>query len=430
MAGILTRLGQRLRELGVGSDFLIVSTLFFFWGFVTATNNPLVAAVRDAFHLGYAEALMTQIVFFAATGLVALPAAMVEQRVGTVKALTGSLTVIAVGCLLVLAALPWKLFWALLAALFVIGCGVTALQVAANPLAVRIGPAQSGHFRLTFAQGLNSIGVVAGVHFGSLFLFGGTGPVGGLAVVDGAGTIYACFLAMAVALVALVIFARHRIPAPLAASVAAHPLAVLVAGFRSRTVMLGAGAIALYVGAEVAIASIMIDFLGNDRILAVPFAEGGWFLANIYWGGALFGRFVGSALLVRIRAARLLTICALCATIACGIVVASEGPIAAVAALSIGLFNSIMFPTIFSLTLERSDLPETTTSGFLCVAIMAGAIIPLVMGVVADRANLSLAFAIPLLAYALIAAFAAAKRRKPANEFLGMVAEEEHIANI
>jgi MFS transporter, FHS family, L-fucose permease len=179
---------------------------------------------------------------------------------------------------------------------------------------------------------------------------------------------------------------------------------------RSRWAIFGAVAIGLYVGAEVSVGSIMINFLNQPQVLGLPFEEAGGYLANFYWGGALFGRIVGTLLLMRMRADRLLATCGVVAAVLCLTVLAGHGPVAGYAALAIGFFNSIMFPTIFTITLERSGVSQSATSGLLCVAIFGGALLPLAVGAFADRFGLSAAFAVPLLGYAFIALFAVAAR--------------------
>jgi FHS family L-fucose permease-like MFS transporter len=184
---------------------------------------------------------------------------------------------------------------------------------------------------------------------------------------------------------------------------------------QSRWAIFGAVAIGLYVGAEVSIGSIMINFLNQPRVLGLPLAAAGAHLANFYWGGALVGRIIGTVLLTRVRASRLLAACAMMDALLCAIVLASSGPVAGYAALSIGFFNSIMFPTIFTITLERSGVSQSSTSGLLCLAIFGGALLPMTVGTIADRFGLSMAFAVPLAAYAFIAGFAVAARDRVAS---------------
>jgi FHS family L-fucose permease-like MFS transporter len=158
----------------------------------------------------------------------------------------------------------------------------------------------------------------------------------------------------------------------------------------------------------------MINFLNQPQVLGLPLEDAGAYLANFYWGGALLGRLVGTLLLTRVRASRLLATCGIIAVLLCTIVLVGDGPVSGYAALAIGLFNSIMFPTIFTITLERSGVSQSSTSGLLCLAIFGGAVLPLAVGAVADRFGLGVSFAVPLAAYAFIAAFALAARESAA----------------
>jgi FHS family L-fucose permease-like MFS transporter len=222
------------------------------------------------------------------------------------------------------------------------------------------------------------------------------------------GAVTHAFIIMAGLLFALtlfVLFQRGRI-AKAAAGIGPTPQASVLDALKSRWAVLGALAIGLYVGAEVSIGSIMINFLNQKDILGLPFEVGGQYLANIYWTGALVGRFIGSFLLTRIAAPRLLTICAMMAAILCAVAFTTTGPVAAYAALGVGLFNSIMFPTIFTITLERSGVSQSSTSGLLCLAIVGGAVLPMLVGRLADTISLNAAFIVPLFAYLFIMAFA------------------------
>jgi FHS family L-fucose permease-like MFS transporter len=399
--------------------FAAVTSLFFAWGFITSNNDPLIVALRAAFDLDYTEALLTQIVFFLAYGLLSLPAAWLTSRIGGVDMVLGSLALMASGCLLVVLSTNAGDFRPILAALFVLAAGFTALQVAANPLAAELGPPQRCHFRLSFAQAFNSLGVVLGVHFGSRVMLGdpglwpstasALGPSGRdviLQSVDRAFLIMAALLGILLALFA--VFRRF-----LVATVPNHrgPTAVgMFEALRSRWAIFGAVAIGFYVGAEVSIGSIMINFLNQPHVLALRLGDAGGYLANFYWGGALVGRLVGTVLLTRVRAARLLAVCGVVAALLCLTVLAASGPTAGYAALAIGLFNSIMFPTIFSITLERSGVSQSATSGLLCLAIFGGALLPVAVGAAADQFGLNAGFAVPLLGYAVIALFAFAAR--------------------
>lgn len=419
----MTALGRERERIFLA--FAAVTTLFFAWGFITSNNDPLIVALRAAFHLDYTEALLTQIVFFLAYGLLSLPAAWLTSRIGPVDMILGSLGLMAAGCLLVIASTNAGGFWPILAALFVLAGGFTALQVAANPLAAELGAPQRTHWRLNFAQAFNSLGVVIGVHFGSHVMLGDpalrTTSSSALDLVHRSELLRAvdrAFLIMAALLAGLLLlfaFLRgflvrvapnHRTEAP----------AGMFEALRSPWAMFGAAAIGLYVGAEVSVGSIMINFLNQQSVLGLPFDDAGAYLANFYWGGALCGRLIGTALLTQVRATRLLGACGLIAALLCLAVVATHGPVAGYAALAIGLFNSIMFPTIFTITLERSGVSQSSTSGLLCLAIFGGALLPVAVGTIADRFGLASSFVIPLAAYAFIAFFAAAASRGGAGE--------------
>ncbi|HEX3677603.1 MAG TPA: sugar MFS transporter [Sphingomicrobium sp.] len=403
------------KERSLAFAFAAVTTLFFAWGFITSNNDPLIVAVRAAFQLDYTEALLTQIVFFLAYGLLSLPAAWLTSRIGAVDMILGSLGVMVIGCLLVVASTLEGDFRPILAALFVVAGGFTALQVAANPLAAELGPPRKSHFRLNFAQAFNSLGVVIGVHFGSLVMLSdpalrtASRPAMDLSHRAALlGAVERAFLIMAALLCALMLF--FALLRSFLIRVAPNHQRMAPGGMfdalRSPWALFGAAAIGLYVGAEVSVGSIMINFLNQGSVLSLPFDDAGAYLANFYWGGALLGRLVGTALLTRIRATRLLGLCGMTAALLCAIVLFGTGPIAGYAALSIGFFNSIMFPTIFTITLERSGVSRSSTSGLLCLAIFGGALLPVAVGTIADSFGLSASFIVPLAAYAFIAFFA------------------------
>ena len=409
-----------MKSMGNATAFLSVTTLFFAWGFITSNNDPLIASLKASFSLTYTEALMTQLVSFAAYGIMSLPAAALLNRLGALRSIQIALATMICGCALVQILARYQNYELILLALFVLGIGITTLQVAANPLAAALGPPESSHFRLTFAQAFNSLGVVVGVSFGSAIMLGEdvikaghapiTDPVQRTLALNGVTHAFYLISLFLGAMMIFVWFVRKHIAAGEAVREGVvSPLAAL----RSRWAVFGAIAIGLYVGAEVSIGSIMINFLNREDVLNLSLETAGFYLANIYWMGALVGRFIGSYLLTRIPAAQLLGCAAATAALLCVTVVLTNGPAAAYAALAVGLFNSIMFPTIFTITLERAGVAQSSTSGLLCVAIVGGAILPYAVGMIADHANLSIAFLVPMLAYAAITLFAllAAKAR-------------------
>jgi FHS family L-fucose permease-like MFS transporter len=262
------------------------------------------------------------------------------------------------------------------------------------------------------AHSFNSLGMVCGVHFGARLILASEGLQPGAAQIEGVAAVNHAFLIIAMLLVLLallVVLVRRKIviiPVP------DERQAKLLDAIRSRQALLGAGGIALYVGAEVTIGSMLILHLASVRTLNLTLADAGAFVANFYWGGALVGRFAGSWALRHISAPRLLMIAAGMAVLLCGSALALPGPIGAWCLLAVGLFNSVMFPAIFSITLERSSASASATSGLLCVAIGAGAALPLLAGQIADHFGLHWSFAVALAAYAYILLFAATGRQR------------------
>jgi len=394
--------------------FATVTTLFFIWGFATASIDPLVPSVRAVFSLSYAEAMLTQFAWFLAYGVVSIPAAFVLERVGYARTILLSLAAMVVGCLLMPIATHFDAYPFVLVALFVIAAGITQLQVAANPLAALLGRPEGSHFRLTLSQAFNSLGTVIAPILGSYIILRGGLFSGGtrettLRHVD------TQFLIIAGIIVLLALFIwrlRRLLHVPQEDMEAlASPLAAL----SSPWALFGAAAIFLYVGAEVAISSLMTNFLHQPAVMNVSYDEASRLLGSYYWGGAMVGRALGSAVLLRVPASRALAFAAAAALLLCLTVTQSGGMVAGWAALAVGLFNSIMFPTIFSLTMERSSAPTSSTSGLLCMAIVGGAVLPLTAGLTADRFGLATAFFVPLVSYLCILVFAlAGARRSPA----------------
>lgn len=415
-------MASRQRTAESDRAFAYVTMLFFIWGAVTSINDVLVPAVRSIFSLSVTEGLLTQFAFFMAYGVVSLPAAGLVARLGQSRAISLALATMVVGCLLMPVATSYRAYWIVLVALFVIASGITLLQVAANPLSAALGDPAKSHFRLTLSQAFNSLGTLLAPPLAAFALLRGGlfdgSTVTEAKIADSLGRIDIAYALIAAILVALALFLFRQRVTITAAVVPEAPSSVFRA-LRSRWAVVGAAAIFLYVGAEVSIGSIIINFLERGDILGVSPARGGQLIA-LYWGGAMVGRFVGSSLLARFPAGIMLGIVASVAALLCLAVTQLLGTPAAAAMLAIGLFNAIMFPTIFSLTLERSDAPASATAGLLCTAIVGGAVLPLVFGQVADGAGLSAAFAVPALAYAAIAGFAvvAARTRATASALI------------
>jgi FHS family L-fucose permease-like MFS transporter len=404
--------------------FIVVTTLFFAWGFITSMIDPLVASVKGIFQLSDLQAQLSASAFFSAYGVMSFPGAVLLARKKSVPTIIIALIMMVAGCLLMLMAANIAVYGLVLLGLFVLASGITILQVAANPLAAVLGPPERSHFRLTLSQTFNSLGTFIGPYLGSVLFLKGVEVKAGTVLTDEvrssalAGIDSAFFwIAGLIVLLTLYIFYSRRLitsaaPAP-AQEVRRGIGAILADAFSSRWALLGGGAIFLYVGAEVAIGTQMALFLNSDSVLNIPLEQAGK-MVSLYWGGAMVGRFVGSLLLTQFKASHLLT---MFTAIACGLClfVFSVGGISGgYAALSIGLFNSIMFPVIFTLTLERSTASEEATSGFLCFSIVGGAAIPPLVGLVSGHSSYVTAFIVPAACYFLLCLFALAAGRAKA----------------
>jgi FHS family L-fucose permease-like MFS transporter len=413
---------QQRTSAGVTGAYAIVTCLFFAWGFITSLVDPLVAAVKGIFHLSDVEAQLSAFAFFIAYGVMSLPGAVILARLKSVPTVLLSLGMMVAGCLIMLLAANMAVYPVVLIGLFVLASGITVLQVAANPLSAALGAPEGRHFRLTFRPAFNSLGTFIGPYLGAALFLKGVevkgGAVNSAAVRAGslAGIDRAFFwIAGLIILIGLLIWAGRRMIGA-AAPPPPHETARMGIGATIREAvsspwaLFGGLAIFLYVGAEVSIGTQMALFLNSTSVWDVPLEKAGKFV-SLYWGGAMVGRLIGSALLTRVQAPRLLTLftgiaCALC------IFVFSVGGIpGGWAALSIGLFNSIMFPVIFTITLERSSASEESTSGFLCFSIVGGAILPLIVGLVSQHSSYVTAFVVPAICYAVLCLFAIAAHR-------------------
>jgi FHS family L-fucose permease-like MFS transporter len=392
---------------------ILVFALFFFFGGITSLNDVLVPKLKGLFQLDYAEAMLTQFAFFTAYFFISLPAGVLVSRIGYMRAAMIGLAVMALGCLLFVPAAGSGLFWTFLVALFVLAAGVTIVQVVANPLISALGNPATASSRLTFAQAFNSLGTTIMPYLGTQVMLGSVASVDP-ATLSGAALLHFqrheaavigrayIGLAVVLALASLVfLFRRNALPKVRGAHVGFFQGFELL---RRPRFALGTLCIFLYVGAEVTIGSLMVNYLSQASTLGLDQHSAGERL-SLYWGGAMVGRFIGSAVLRVFSPGKVL---ASVAAIAGGLVlvsVSSTGHFAGWALLSVGLFNSIMFPTIFTLASEGLGERASEGSGIICTAIVGGAIIPFVTGKLADMTSLSTALLLPVACYAVIMAF-------------------------
>ncbi|MGN6819820.1 MAG: MFS transporter [Sphingomonas sp.] len=430
---------QRRSLLGA---YIAVTTLFFAWGFITSLVDPLVASVKGIFRLSDVEAQLAAFAFFIAYGVTSFPAARLLSRFKPVQSILLALGMMIAGCLLMLLAANIAMFPIVLLGLFVLASGITILQVAANPLSAALGDPKYSHLRLTLSQTFNSFGTFIGPLIGAHLFLKGVEVKSG-AVIDAATRAHALagidrayfWICGLIGLLALFFFATRAMVERAAPHTADHgrsTIRLIGEAFASRWAVIGGIAIFLYVGAEVSIGTQMALFLNSDAIwghsnapFAVPLlgsAMGSDGVAGVsleeagkavafYWGGAMVGRALGSALLGMVRAYRLLALFAAAAALMCLYVALVGGVDAGFVALAIGLVNSIMFPVTFTLTLERSSASEEATSGLLCTAIIGGAFVPLLVGLVSQSSSYATAFVVPMLCYVVIGLFALSAAR-------------------
>lgn len=430
-------------------SIVYITSLFFIWAFVTNLIDPLVKSMKVIYTLTDAEAQLNQFAFFIAYGIMSIPSAWYLAKKGYTKSIILGLIGIVAGCLIAWSTTFSHSFVTVLLGLFVAASGITLLQVAANPLIASMGDQKGAAFRLNLSQSFNSLGAYVGGIFGAKYLL--DGPLfhkdvvvtqdlldTGLSFVT---NVY-FLIAVVLAVFTIAVFAVRNTIAEHAPKMAEHSESPFSA-LKSKWANLGSIAIFLYVGAEVCVISGMIFFLEQKEILNIPAQTAGYVAAN-FMLLAMIGRFAGSALLRYLSATNMLAFVAMGATFLCTFVIATYnlpatplggsfsfhgydtpitmGFLPAIAAIFIGLFNSIMFPTIFTLTLERSTAPASATSGLMCMAICGGGFISVAYGFAVDMllhhfpvGARSIAFVVPLACYIYVLWFAFAAKKAPTH---------------
>jgi FHS family L-fucose permease-like MFS transporter len=385
----------------------LVVFLFFAWGFGTVLNDTLIPKLKGLYSLSYTEVMLTQFCFFLSYFVFSIPAGLLLSRIGYIRGVIVGLIVMAAGCALFYPASTTNAFGAFLLALFVIAAGMTMLQVAANPYIELLGPESTSHSRLTLAQAFNSFATFIGPIIGARLLLRGGVTLNGSRLspaalsalrVEQTRAIAWPYLAMALVLVLLAcVFWTVRESRAPAVSRQAQLRGVLALLDRPRLVF-GAVAIFIYVGAEVSIGSVMTNYLMQPTVLGVV-AERAGTLVSFYWGGAMVGRFIGALALRIVKPGYALATCAVGASVLATLSSFSSGQYAAFTLIAVGLCNSIMFPTIFSLATEQLGEQTPHGSGLLCMAIVGGAVVPLITGAVADGTTLATALLVPAVCY-------------------------------
>ncbi|WP_334183726.1 MFS transporter [Novosphingobium sp.] len=390
---------RRLFRLSIG--------VFFIGGFLSASVSLLVPQLRSVFSLDYKAVLLVQLAFHSSYLLFALPAALAVVRIGYMRAIAFGLTVMTAGCLALVLAQGMRQFFLVLAALLLLSAGQTVLQIAANTVVTVIGPSRRSAFRLNLLQGFNSLGTVLGPLLSAPFLLANIAPGSRAGM-----TASVPFIAIGVVLAMLsTLYLGHRTLLAGAPEGAGNTLPrdwsrQIFAVLRDRRLLWGTVAIFVYVGAEVTIGTLMTNVLMLPERLALDPVSAGR-LVSLYWGGAMIGRFGGAWLMTRIPEARLLLYAALAGIALTVGAVVLPGALGAVALIAVGLCNAIMYPTIYALAMPQDSRRAPLASMWLCMAVVGGAVVPILTGTAADALGLLTALLLPALCYAVIAAFAA-----------------------
>ncbi len=376
-----------------------LTSLFFMWGLITSLNDILIPKLKGAFDLSYTEAMMVQFCFFFAYFVVSIPAGRLVKSMGYKRGIVIGLCIAALGCVGFYPSAEVQSYPLFLASLFVLASGITILQVAANPYVTVLGDPKTASSRLTMTQAFNSLGTTVGPVLGGILILGGAADAVESAV-EGAKSVQAPYLGLAGILVLLaVVMAALRLPEVQAEEEQGADDGRTAWSFSH--LVLGAVGIFVYVGAEVSIGSFLVNFFAEESIAGLEEVEAAK-LVGFYWGGAMVGRFIGALAMQKVPAGNALAFCAVMASLLVAIAATVSGEIAMYAILCVGLFNSIMFPTIFSLAVTGLGKHTSHGSGILCLAIVGGAIIPLVQGLLADTIGVQAAFYLPALLYLYI----------------------------
>jgi FHS family L-fucose permease-like MFS transporter len=390
-----------------------VFLLFFAFGGITSLNDVIIPKLKALFTLSYGEVMLVQSAFFAAYFLISIPAATLVERVGYMRSAVIGLLTMTAGCLLFVPASAHGLFGLFLLALFVLAAGITTVQVVANPLISMLGPPETASSRLTFAQAFNSLGTTLFPYVGSILILGSLATVDPKSLSGAAldafrsaetRVIVRTYLGLAAALVALAAVVWLRRKALIETLVGPAPIWRAFNLLERPRFAFGAACIFLYVGGEVAVGSLIVNYLMQSSVFGVAAEQAGKHVP-FYWGGAMVGRFIGAYVLRVFSPGKVLSCTA-------GVVISlllisgnTSGPVSGWSLLAIGLFNSIMFPTIFTLASEGLGPRAAEGSGVICMAIVGGAIVPLLTGNAADHWGLKLALIVPAACYGGILLF-------------------------
>jgi FHS family L-fucose permease-like MFS transporter len=394
----------------------VLTSLFFMWGFITCLNDILIPHLKAVFTLNYTQAMLIQFCFFTAYFVMSLPSGYIVEKIGYKKGIVLGLIIAGIGCLMFYPSASMRSYGLFLTAFFVLASGITLLQVAANPYVTILGKPETASSRLNLTQAFNSLGTTIAPIFGSMLILSvavkSAETLSGMSPEDlaayqltEAAAVQNPYVILAIVLFVIAgVFAVIKLPvieATTPAEVDGSSADGRASAWKYPHLILGAIGIFVYVGAEVSIGSFLVNFLGEKNIAGLAEADAGKYV-SFYWGGAMIGRFIGAAVMQKLKPGKVLAVAAIIAASLVVITMLSSGSVAMWLILSVGLFNSIMFPCIFSLGVAGLGKHTGQGSGILCMAIVGGALIPLLQGFLADSIGIQKAFFLPVLCYIFI----------------------------
>ena len=394
-----------LTSPGYVIPFITVTALFFVFGFITNLNMALVPHLRSIFDLPYGLAMLAESAFFLAYFVFSSPTSKLIEMIGYKRTMVVALFIQVAGCLLFVPAAKMVSFPLFLTAVFVVGAGITALQTSANPYVSILGPEHSAPIRLTLAQALNSLGGTLAPLVAGAFILTDPDKIASKASI--ADTVRGPYIAIAAALLVLGLAVAFSHLPPVAETLAFRPgkegdpvLSRSIWGYK-HTVLAALG-IFFYVGVEVGLASIAVNYFKSQGMSSLKTAS---FLVSLYWFGALVGRLLGSWILTKVKSGKLVSIFGFAAAAMIAISMVTSGNVAIWSLVLCGFLNSIMFPNIFTLGIAGLGPMTSKGSGLIMTAVVGGAVIPYLFGALADKVGIQHAFVIPIICYLYIAYF-------------------------
>ena len=386
---------------------VVLTTLFFMMGFITCMNDILIPHLKDIFDLTYVQAMLIQFCFFTAYAIMSIPMGYLVGKIGYKNGVISGFVLTAIGCLLFYPAAGSHSYATFLGALFILASGVTLLQVAGNPYVTLLSKPGKESATLTLVQAFNSLGTTIAPQIGAFLILADATQT--VSKAEQISSVQIPYLGLAGLLIILAVFVKMiRLPdaRKIAEEESEHNHDGKHSVWQYRHLVFGAAGIFCYVGAEVSIGSLLVSVLGYLK--GLDHASSAKYL-SFYWGGAMVGRFLGSAIMAKIAPNRYLAFNATAAVALLGVAMLAgkaSADIAMWALLAIGFFNSIMFPTIFSLATKGLGRFTSSASGVLCTAIVGGAVVPVVQGWAADTYGLMISFVVSAICYVYIVFFA------------------------